>query len=137
MRAISIRQPYAWLILNASCYANPKDVENRTWPTKRRGRHFVHAGKKFDQLGYEKIIARRPELKAIIPAPGEFERGGIVGVVDIVDCVSEHSSEWFWGGYAFVLAKPAPLPFIPCRGALGFFEIGSEVPTSIFQLLDE
>ena len=137
MRTLSIQQPWAWLIVNGNSYSHPKDVENRTWPTKRRGKHFVHAGKKFDQLGYDSVIARRPELQAIMPTPKEFERGGIVGVVDILECVAECGSEWFTGRYAFVLANPLPLPFIACRGALGFFEAGPDVPTSIFKLLEE
>ena len=33
MKAISIRQPWAWLVVNGH-----KDVENRTWRTKHRER---------------------------------------------------------------------------------------------------
>ena len=32
MKALSIRQPWAWAIINAG-----KDIENRQWPTKFRG----------------------------------------------------------------------------------------------------
>ena len=38
MIAISIRQPWASLILKCG-----KDIENRSWPTKFRGRILVHA----------------------------------------------------------------------------------------------
>lgn len=41
--ALSIRQPWAWLIVN-----NHKPVENRSWPTSFRGRFLVHAGKTRD-----------------------------------------------------------------------------------------
>lgn len=37
--AISIRQPWAWLILNAG-----KDIENRDWPTNFRGPSGPSAG---------------------------------------------------------------------------------------------
>lgn len=40
MLALSIRQPWAWLIINGG-----KDIENRDWPTKFRSRILVHAGK--------------------------------------------------------------------------------------------
>ena len=40
MLALSIRQPWASLILNAG-----KDIENRCWPTKVRGRILIHAAK--------------------------------------------------------------------------------------------
>lgn len=49
--------------------------------------------------------------------------GGIVGVADIVDCVEAHPSPWFFGPYGFVLANARPLPFTPCKGALGFFKV--------------
>ena len=38
MIALSIRQPCASLILKAG-----KDIENRCWPTKVRGRILIHA----------------------------------------------------------------------------------------------
>jgi ASCH domain len=38
MKALPIRQPYAWLIVNGH-----KDIENRAWPTKFRGRVLIHA----------------------------------------------------------------------------------------------
>ena len=40
MLALSIRQPWASLILKAG-----KDIENRDWPTKFRGRILIHAAK--------------------------------------------------------------------------------------------
>ena len=38
MKALSIRQPWAWLIVHGR-----KDIENRSWRTKFRGRFLVHA----------------------------------------------------------------------------------------------
>ena len=38
-KVLSIRQPWAWLILHGG-----KDVENRNWATKVRGRVLIHAG---------------------------------------------------------------------------------------------
>jgi ASCH domain len=40
MKAPSIRQRWAWLIVNGH-----KDIENRAWPTKFRGRVLIHASK--------------------------------------------------------------------------------------------
>jgi hypothetical protein len=55
--------------------------------------------------------------------------GGIIGEIDIVDCVTESDSQWFhffnkrYGKYGFVLANPVKFQrIIPCSGALGFFE---------------
>jgi len=47
MIALSIQQPWAWAIIHGG-----KDVENRTWPTKFRGRFLVHASRKFDWEGF-------------------------------------------------------------------------------------
>ena len=40
MKALSIRQPWAWLIVNGH-----KDIENRQWRTHFRGKIYVHAAK--------------------------------------------------------------------------------------------
>jgi len=37
---LSIRQPWAWAIVHAG-----KDIENRNWPTRFRGRFLIHAAK--------------------------------------------------------------------------------------------
>lgn len=123
---ISVRQPWAWLIINAG-----KDIENRDWSTKIRGRVLIHAakgvGKEEWRQAWEWVRHRCPEAwakgVADLKQPGTIERGGIVGSVEIVDCVERSASPWFAGRYGFVLRDPQPLPFYPCRGQLGFFRI--------------
>lgn len=39
MKALSVRQPWAWLIVNGY-----KDIENRDWSTQQRGRIWIHTG---------------------------------------------------------------------------------------------
>lgn len=56
-----------------------------------------------------------------LPTYSEMERGGIIGETEIIDCVTESKSPWFCGRYGFVLRNSKPLPFEPCKGALGFF----------------
>lgn len=54
----------------------------------------------------------------------DLDLGGIVGLTEIVDCVTTHPSRWFTNaGYVFVLRNSRPLPFIPCRGALGIRDV--------------
>lgn len=50
-------------------------------------------------------------------------RGGIIGSVEIVDCVTESDSPWFVGSFGFVLRDPKPMPFVPWKGRLGFFDV--------------
>ena len=56
-----------------------------------------------------------------ISVPLEMDTGGIVGVVDVIDCVESHKSKWFNGPFGWVLANPRRLKFRPCNGALGLF----------------
>lgn len=103
MVALSIRQPWAHRILFEG-----KDIENRSWATRFRGPVLIHAGKAVDADDRESVT---PDMR----------RGGIVGLVEIVDCVADSDSEWFFGRYGFVLRNPVPLQFVPCKGRLGFF----------------
>lgn len=115
MDALSIQQPWAWCVIQGY-----KPVENRTWATKRRGMHIIHTGKKFDQAGYDWVQATFPEIP--LPRPEEFELGGIIGIANLVDCVASYDSPWKDPEqFGFIFAEPTPLPFISCRGALGFF----------------
>ncbi|MEE3046620.1 MAG: ASCH domain-containing protein [Pseudomonadota bacterium] len=107
-RALSIRQPWCHHIL-----FDGKDIENRDWQTSYRGPVLIHASAAFD--GY---AAERREFQAMHP---QSHLGGIVGMVEITDCVSSSESKWFYGQYGFALRNPVPLDFIPCKGALGFF----------------
>src|ERR1051326_1498970 len=43
VKALSVRQPWAWLIIYGG-----KDIENRDWPTSHRGPTLIHAGKQWD-----------------------------------------------------------------------------------------
>lgn len=115
MKALSIRQPWAWLIVHGY-----KDVENRTWRTGFRGRFGVHASKTFDREGYRWVQQEFPKIK--MPAPEEFGYGAIVGVVDLIDCVTLSGSPWFFGPYGFVLANPLPCSPMRFPGKLYFFD---------------
>ena len=102
--ALSIRQPWAHRILREG-----KDVENRSWPTRFLGPVLIHAGKGVDREDHDEV------MRLGLPT------GGIVGVMEIVDCVDHMDSPWFFGPWGFVIRNARPLPFMPCRGALGFF----------------
>lgn len=116
MKALSIQQPWAWLIVNGY-----KDVENRDWPTRMRGTILVHTGQKFDKDGWEWVMHAFPDIP--LPLPGELPRGGIVGQVNITGCVEDMDSPWFFGTYGFRLADAKACDFRPCSGKLGFFDV--------------
>ena len=114
--ALSVRQPWAWLLVNGY-----KDVENRNWSTNFRGDCLIHAGKSFDKDGYEWIKRNFKDIP--LPQPDEFKRGGIVGWVRVTDCVKEYDSPWFFGRHGFVVEGKGELTFVPMRGKLGFFKV--------------
>jgi hypothetical protein len=126
MRALSIRQPWAALIVMGL-----KDIENRPWRTSHRGSIFVHAslGRSGRSLyDIERIygVALSDELMRLCALVG-----GIIGSVDLVDCVSASASPWFDGprnekgrrNYGLMLRNARELPFCPTPGRLSLFEV--------------
>jgi hypothetical protein len=100
VKAISIRQPWAWGILHAG-----KDIENRSWEWNYRGPFAIHAPATLDPFDHRwpRGVAR--------PDPKTLTLRAIVGVVDIVDVVQRSSSPWWLRGQlGWVLANPRPLP---------------------------
>lgn len=129
MIALSIRQPWAWLIVQGL-----KDVENRDWHTPYRGQFLVHASKTCKPEDYDAAMLFietfvNPSLVHQVPDRHELEYGGIVGVATLVDCVKECASPWFTGGeangggFGFALMQARAVPLTPYRGRLGFFNV--------------
>lgn len=120
MRALSIRQPWAWLIIHGG-----KDIENRSWHTTFRGRFLVHASGAMTRHEYQAAAewVREGPGKVFLPAFEELQRGGVIGSVELVDSVSASASPWYMGQVGFVLRDPRSLPFLPLKGRLGFFNV--------------
>lgn len=137
--ALSVQQPWGWLLtrpdLNdaerwrAHFDGRIKDIENRDWNTSRRGWFYIHVGKKFDEVGYRYAVAHYPDIE--LPAPSEYERGGIIGMANLVDVVTESPNRWFAGKFGFVVHGARPLPLVPCPGRLNFFEVNEEVLANV------
>lgn len=128
MRALSVRQPWAWQIIHQR-----KDIENRTRNVagKYRGPVAIHASLKADELALARLPRRAPEWVTGLRA---FHYGAILGVADLVDAHKSNNghrlidaccrSEWAeqWGVWHLVFANPRPLSYpIECRGALGLW----------------
>jgi hypothetical protein len=124
MKALSIRQPWAWAILYAG-----KTVENRSRSISYRGQLAIHASKTIDDAGISWLLAHGFTL------PPQFQTGGIIGSVRIVGVVSEadrhlmssHDREWFTGPIGYVLDSPESCAFVPWRGRLGFFDVPDDL----------
>ncbi len=118
MKALSIRQPWAWLIVNGY-----KDIENRIWPSHYTGELYIHASRRYDTFAdFQEIKNRIGNIhlcEKFIKAKMLF--GGIIGKVKMVDCVSCHTSVWFEGEWGFVFKDPEIIPFIRLKGELRIF----------------
>lgn len=139
MKALSIKQPWASLIAHGI-----KNIENRTWKTKFRGRIFIHASAKnagalYELLNEKQIEAISNHWTAAPPFP-DRPVSAIIGEVDIVDCVINHPSIWAeksdwqevgWTEkqiYNWVLANPVlyEKPILNVKGKLSFWDFNNE-----------
>ena len=127
--ALSVKQPWAALLV-----AGVKTVEVRTWPTARRGRVLIHAGKIPDDRPEGWALVNTPELRALADL-----RGGVIGVAELVECRSygtaaafaagceqhRNSPDWFVPPrlYGFVFRDPRPIEYHACRGKTLFFAV--------------
>jgi len=142
MKAISIRQPWAWLIVQGA-----KAVENRRWYTAYRGPLLIHAarGCTFPEWchAWDWIDERLPHVRRLYPPPTytQITRGGIIGQVDLVGCVNDADMDYkpyysAWaepGHWHHQYQNPVALEFRPYRGSLGLFDVPASLlihPTS-------
>lgn len=127
MKALSIMQPWAWLIVQGW-----KDLENRTWQTNYRGPLLIHASAKFDQEAYAFIIKSGLMSTDDMPEPYEFKLGGIIGQAELYDIVTNAPSNWAaTDQYHWMLRDARPLEFIPCRGSLSVWAPPPEILQAI------
>jgi hypothetical protein len=121
MKALSIRQPWAWLIIRGW-----KDVENRTWKTNYRGPLLIHTSKHWDlkELEMANRIVHPVSLSGNVE---HYHLGYIIGIAELYDCVEHHDSIWFEGPYGFLLknAKQFAIP-MKYKGQLGLFDINNK-----------
>lgn len=107
VRALSVRQPWAALILDGA-----KTVENRTWPTRWRGTLAIHAGARPDPAAAELATT----------GVGSTPLGAYLGAVELVDVHHDrdcrigcgHGAQpgvWHWVlRHPRRLAEPIPAP---------------------------
>lgn len=151
MKALTLRQPWAWAVLHAG-----KWVENRTWrpPLAMIGEPFaLHAGfKEPEEADVATALRRASESGLELERPAAFLRGCIVGVATISGFVEVNGkgqitttfpdasplaqaaivSPWFTGPVGMFLADVRALATaIPCRGMLGFWALAREAEGAV------
>lgn len=125
LKVLSIRQPWAWLIVHG-----PKRFENREWAALNPAmagvapgqRFLIHAGKGMTRDEYAAGHSMAEERGVVLPAFDELKRGGIVGMATVVRWhYTKPALDWAFGT-GIELTDVKPLEFMPCKGALGFFK---------------
>lgn len=134
-------QPWASLLC-----AGIKEVETRSWKTSYRGKVYIHASRV--------LIDPTPEMVKLIPVDKWVGKGlllcptgGIIGSVEIVDCITADQFKVQYPGiveketilgdltpgrYAWICKNPVLFKeIIPCKGALSFWNIPADVMEKI------
>ena len=150
MRSLTVKQPWASLIVHRI-----KDIENRTWPTKYRGRVLIHAGATI--AGHcDELLNDSQYTKMLESGILEYPKSAIIGSVEIVDCVINHPSIWaeksdkdtcFYDEFTgmwhpitgrkpthnWVLANPILFdePILNVKGKLSFWDYDGLIPENL------
>lgn len=134
--ALTIRQPWAWLIVNGY-----KTIENRDWVTPQRGRMFIHSSQAMTRGDYEAceiFIASFSKIQLPLFEDLKKQCGGLVGIATLdkvftresITSQPAHVQDWFTGTYGFLFQDAQPISFIPFKGRLGFFPVPFEIAHS-------
>ena len=145
MKALTVQQPWAWAIIHGG-----KTIENRTQAWKYRGPLAIHAGSRLSERGLWSPLVRDAwdeQANYALDEVDDWERGAIIGVVQLVDVHLAHpevieggvgtpaccESPWAEQSYIehggrgrsdvvhLVLEDPRPIDPIPCKGRLGLW----------------
>lgn len=139
MRAISVRQPWAWAIARGY-----KPVLNQATGTGHRGPLAVYASFRIDLGSAENHVVRRAVSTGWDPADPVTAIGGIVAVVSLAGVCAPAASpgrcgcgEWASpGAYHWQLADPRPLRcLVLALGQPGLWELAPEVADGVRRLL--
>jgi hypothetical protein len=127
MKTLSIQQPWASLVA-----AGIKDVENRTWDTKYRGKFLIHASSKKVPKDFEYSIPLEWGNEIInqrifnnIPDLPDLPTSAIIGYVELVDIVDNSKSMWAAPEQLHWILKNAYLfdePILDVKGKLHLFD---------------
>ena len=136
MKALSLKQPWLWAITDLD-----KRIENRTWKPNYNAigkRIALHASKKDDPKGENAIF----HISGAELPPEDVPRGAIVATAKVIGWIDDAGfgdvpspclghlvdNKWFFGPIGWILEDVQKLDEpIPCRGALGLWEVPEEI----------
>jgi ASCH domain len=130
MKCLTIRQPWAWLIVNGY-----KPIENRSWPTKIRGNILIHSSasmSKKEAVDALMFVAKFDAKGAGLALAEAMKRnqlalGTIVGKANLIMSTLAHPSPYFVGPYGHVMTNPQRCEPFAYKGQLGYFDVPDDV----------
>lgn len=143
MKSITICQPYATLISMSPSDARHKRIENRGANWRYRGQIAIHAGKSRTYL-HEDMCLPWPEGYGLTEDDLTF--GAVIALAYLVDCLTldqvyalpkDHDLAWVKshshteGPWCLVLKDVVRIEPVPCRGALGLFDLPANVAAAV------
>jgi len=141
MKAITFHQPWATLLATGSSrYAL------HSWRTSHRGPLAIYAGRRWTEDTID--LCLHEDIRPLLARAGydyliQVPLGALVGIVQLVDCISVGSGDWqsfdaadpavLYGpfypeNWAWVFAQARPLRKpLPYRGKMGIFSVPDRV----------
>ena len=133
---LSIRQPHAHAVITGE-----KQIENRSWETKKRGFLWIHAG--VNKGDWESDTPGRwRKFYESLPSDESLTFGAIIGAVELIDCIPESRAItrfpdqeiYICGPWCFVFDKPRILKEpVPWKGNVGIRTTDLEPLDRLFQ----
>lgn len=146
MKALSLLQPWAWLIVQPDPERLEfplKDIENRTWNLPKSfelpQRIYVHASLTWNDVAFEIMREVIFQKNIDVPIKEELAFGAIIGEVTIMGSTTLPwpYNPWFVGPYGFELMYPRPYDTpILCRGQLKFWTPPQEIMEPRYVIVD-
>ena len=138
MKAISIKQPWAHLIIQGK-----KTIEIRSQGTNYRGKLIIHASGNLDKNDF---LNANIDLKTM----DSFDQKKLIGVVDLINVVKLDSDLWEklrgqhiipgrWieirHKYAWIFKDPQPIDPIEYNGLPSMFSVNPEIESKILLVI--
>ncbi len=131
MKAISIKQPWAWAIASGF-----KTIETRTWPTNYRGELLIVSSLKPDKEMMDWFIAQTGKH-----IREQMEYGKAIATANLADCrlMTEADQDAalcdiYPHAFAWIFESVQPITPFAVKGRLGIYEVDFEMPERIIDV---
>jgi len=152
VKALVVKNPWSWCIVQAAHDPGAKTVENRGWATPWRGDLAIIEGRALDRDALDHPLVTRTIERWSVGRPAlwpewEATRGVVVAVVRLhTVCLRSRSKTglctcppWAVSGQAhwrYDNVRPLPEP-VPARGLQGVFDLPPEAEAAVRAQLDD